>query len=93
MDGFGWICDGPLYDGESKKPDVRLVTSRTWLVKPIMSAHRGKADLGIQRPTAIPTYRSRNLPLLSTTRDTSFPSFIAFATIPSAVDLTSRTCV
>ena len=41
----------------------------------------------------IPTYRSRNLPLLSTTRDTSFPSFIAFAAIPSAVDLTSRTCV
>src|SRR6266852_2737393 len=41
----------------------------------------------------IPTYRSRNLPLLSTTRDTSFPSFISFAAIPSAVDLTSRTCV
>src|SRR5882724_13891 len=38
-------------------------------------------------------YRSRKVPLLSTTRDTSFPSFIAFATIPSAVDLRSRTWV
>src|ERR1700704_1935231 len=38
-------------------------------------------------------YRSRKVPLLSTTRDTSFPSFIAFAAIPSAVDLRSRTWV
>jgi len=38
-------------------------------------------------------YRSRKVPLLSTTRDTSFPSFTAFATIPSAVDLRSRTWV
>ncbi len=38
-------------------------------------------------------YRSRKVPLLSTTRDTSLPSFIAFATIPSAVDLRSRTWV
>src|SRR5882757_2995796 len=38
-------------------------------------------------------YRSRKVPLLSTTRETSFPSFIAFATIPSAVDLRSRTWV
>ena len=38
-------------------------------------------------------YRSRNLPLLSATRDTSLPSFVAFTDIPSAVDLMSRTCV
>jgi hypothetical protein len=45
-----------------------------------------------RRAVALP-YRSRKVPLLSTTRDTSFPSFIAFATIPSAVDLRSRTWV
>ena len=52
----------------------------------------GETDAGHQGPKMFPTYRSWNLPLLSTTRDTSFPSFIAFAAIPSAVDLTSRTC-
>ncbi len=45
-----------------------------------------------RRAVALP-YRSRKVPLLSTTRDTSFPSFIAFAAIPSAVDLRSRTWV
>jgi hypothetical protein len=45
-----------------------------------------------RRAVALP-YRSRKVPPLSTTRDTSFPSFIAFATIPSAVDLRSRTWV
>ena len=45
-----------------------------------------------RRAVALP-YRSRKVPLLSTTTDTSFPSFIAFATIPSAVDLRSRTWV
>ncbi len=45
-----------------------------------------------RRAVALP-YRSRKVPLPSTTSDTSFPSFIAFATIPSAVDLRSRTWV
>jgi hypothetical protein len=44
-------------------------------------------------PEALRYFRSLTWPLLSTTRDTSLPSFIALTEIPSAVDLMSRICV
>jgi hypothetical protein len=44
-----------------------------------------------RRAVALP-YRSRKVPLLSTTRDTSFPSFIAFATIPAFSSFQINSC-